>query len=100
MAGFLIPPWYKTETPKDLEMNIVSLIFGFSMGASMFTAGMAIKQTMQAYQRKRLFSAYIIMCWLDWIGCNCMGIITYCWLRGFAPPRSVSSVLFPRSVLT
>ncbi|KAL9563773.1 hypothetical protein ACKAV7_012162 [Fusarium commune] len=86
MAGFLIPPWYKTETPKDLEMNIVSLIFGFSMGASMFTAGMAIKQTMQAYQRKRLFSAYIIMCWLDWIGCNCMGIITYCWLRGFAPP--------------
>ncbi|KAF5976833.1 glutathione s-transferase [Fusarium coicis] len=86
MAGFLIPPWYKSETPKDLEMNIVSLIFGFSMGASMFTAGMAIKQTMQAYQRQRLFSAYIIMCWLDWIGCNCMGIITYCWLRGFAPP--------------
>ncbi|KAF4335015.1 glutathione s-transferase [Fusarium beomiforme] len=86
MAGFLIPPWYKPENPKAVEMNIVSIIFGFSMGASMFTASMAIKQTASAYQRKRLFSAYIIMCWLDWIGCNCMGIITYCWLRGFTPP--------------
>ncbi|KAM0229877.1 hypothetical protein ACHAP5_011515 [Fusarium lateritium] len=26
------------------------------------------------------------MCWLDWIGCNVMGIITFNWLRGFTPP--------------
>ncbi|KAF4503301.1 glutathione s-transferase [Fusarium agapanthi] len=86
MTGFLIPPWYKSELPKRLEENVVSVIFGFSMGASLFTAAMAIKQTMQAYRRQKLFSAYIIMCWLDWIGCNFMGLVTYLWLRGFAPP--------------
>ncbi|RGP79914.1 glutathione s-transferase [Fusarium longipes] len=86
MAGFLIPPWYKSERPGSLEMNIVSIIFGCSMGAAMFTAAMAIRQSLSAYKRGRLFSAYIIMCWLDWIGCSIMGTVTYCWLRGFAPP--------------
>ncbi|OBS22532.1 hypothetical protein FPOA_08869 [Fusarium poae] len=86
MAGFLIPPWYKSEKPGDLEINIVSIIFGCSLGATLFTASMAIQQTLSAYRRGRLFSAYIIMCWLDWIGCNVMGIVTYCWLRGIAPP--------------
>ncbi|KAM0232598.1 hypothetical protein ACHAPO_007755 [Fusarium lateritium] len=86
MAGFLIPPWYKSEKPGDLEINIVSIIFGCSLGATLFTASMAIQQTLLAYRRGRLFSAYIIMCWLDWIGCNVMGTVTYCWLRGIAPP--------------
>ncbi|KAF5247145.1 hypothetical protein FAUST_997 [Fusarium austroamericanum] len=86
MAGFLIPPWYKSEKPGDLEINIVSIIFGCSLGATMFTAAMAVQQTYSAYRRGRHFSAYIIMCWLDWIGCNVMGTVTYCWLRGISPP--------------
>jgi hypothetical protein len=100
MAGFLIPPWYKSEKPGDLEINIVSIIFGCSLGATLFTASMAIQQTLSAYRRGRLFSAYIIMCWLDWIGCNVMGIVTYCWLRGIAPPRFVSCFRFRRAMLT
>ncbi|KAF4449002.1 glutathione s-transferase [Fusarium austroafricanum] len=43
MAGLLIPSWYHSEKPNQLEMNIVSIIFGFSMGCSIFTASMAIK---------------------------------------------------------
>jgi hypothetical protein len=70
MGGFLIPPWYKDEIPQSLEINIVSIIFGFSMGASLFTLSMLIKQTSSAYKRGRYFSAYIAMCWLDWTGCN------------------------------
>ncbi|KAI6747625.1 hypothetical protein HG530_015733 [Fusarium avenaceum] len=94
MGGFLVPPWYKDEVPQSLEMNIVSIIFGFSMGASLFTLAMLIKQTSSAYMRGRIFSAYIIMCWLDWTGCNVMGMITYNWLRGFAPPRLVTTRSF------
>ncbi|KAF4464510.1 glutathione s-transferase [Fusarium albosuccineum] len=68
MTGFLIPPWYKNEVPADTEMNIASVIFGFSLGAALFTAAKAFEQSLAAYRRGRLFTAYIIMCWLEWIG--------------------------------
>ncbi|RSL98988.1 hypothetical protein CEP52_009976 [Fusarium oligoseptatum] len=86
MTGFLIPPWYKNEVPGETEMNIASVIFGFSLGSAIFTASLAFKQSLGAYRRQRLFSAYIIMCWLEWIGCNCMGIVTYIWLKGIVQP--------------
>ncbi|KAM6529751.1 hypothetical protein FALCPG4_007879 [Fusarium falciforme] len=86
MTGFLIPPWYKNEAPGETEMNIASVIFGFSLGSAVFTASLAFKQSLGAYRRQRLFSAYIIMCWLEWIGCNCMGLVTYIWLKGVVPP--------------
>ncbi|KAJ4315875.1 hypothetical protein N0V84_008144 [Fusarium piperis] len=86
MTGFLIPPWYKNEVPGETEMNIASVIFGFSLGSAIFTASLAFKQSLGAYRRQRLFSAYIIMCWLEWIGCNCMGLVTYIWLKGVVEP--------------
>ncbi|KAH6988877.1 hypothetical protein BKA56DRAFT_476836 [Ilyonectria sp. MPI-CAGE-AT-0026] len=89
MTGFLIPPWYKDEVPGTAEMNIASIIFGFSLGSAIFTASKAATQSFAAYKRGRLFSAYIIMCWLEWIGCNCMGIVTYIWLKGIIEPRLV-----------
>ncbi|KAM0437856.1 hypothetical protein ACHAPT_002221 [Fusarium lateritium] len=82
MTGFLVPPWYKNEVPGEAEMNVASVIFGFSLGSAIFTASLAITQTLGAYKRKRQFSGYVIMCWLEWIGCNCMGIVTYIWLKG------------------
>lgn len=93
MTGFLIPPWYKDEVPGTAEMNIASIIFGFSLGSAIFTASKAASQSFAAYKRGRLFSAYIVMCWLEWIGCNCMGIVTYIWLKGIIQPRLV----FPSS---
>lgn len=90
MTGFLIPPWYKDEVPGTAEMNIASIIFGFSLGSAIFTASKAATQSFAAYKRGRLFSAYIVMCWLEWIGCNCMGIVTYIWLKGIIEPRLVS----------
>ncbi|KAL6411839.1 hypothetical protein AUP68_04218 [Ilyonectria robusta] len=87
MTGFLIPPWYKDEVPGTAEMNIASIIFGFSLGSAIFTASKAATQSFAAYKRGRLFSAYIVMCWLEWIGCNCMGIVTYIWLKGIIEPR-------------
>lgn len=92
MTGFLIPPGYKNESPGIVEMNIASIIFGFSLGSAIFTAAKAGTQSYAAYKRGRLFSAYTIMCWLEWIGCNCMGIVTYIWLKGIVEARSI---LFP-----
>ncbi|KAK7409612.1 hypothetical protein QQX98_008207 [Neonectria punicea] len=86
MTGFLIPPWYKNEVPAESEMNIASIIFGFSLGTAIFAASMALSQTIAAYKRGRIYSAYIIMCWLEWIGCNCMGLVTYIWLKGIVEP--------------
>jgi hypothetical protein len=53
MTGLLIPPWYKDEVPGTTEMNIASVIFGFSLGSAVFTAFKAAGQTHIAYKRGR-----------------------------------------------
>ncbi|KAK7953229.1 hypothetical protein PG996_014125 [Apiospora saccharicola] len=43
--GYLTPPWYKEQKPSPDEMNIVSIIWGFSLACACFTFVKAIKQT-------------------------------------------------------
>ncbi|KAK8137031.1 hypothetical protein PG984_004971 [Apiospora sp. TS-2023a] len=43
--GYLTPPWYQEQKPSPDEMNIVSIIWGFSLACACFTFVKAIQQT-------------------------------------------------------
>ncbi|KAK8116902.1 uncharacterized protein PG998_005183 [Apiospora kogelbergensis] len=43
--GFLVPPWYQEQKPSLEEMNIISIIWGFSLACAGFTFVKAIRQT-------------------------------------------------------
>ncbi|KAK8036196.1 hypothetical protein PG993_008810 [Apiospora rasikravindrae] len=43
--GFLVPPWYQEQKPTLEEMNIISIIWGFSLACAGFTLVKATKQT-------------------------------------------------------
>ncbi|KAK7985562.1 hypothetical protein PG988_003184 [Apiospora saccharicola] len=86
MPGFLIPSHYQDETPNNSETNVVSIIFGFCISLGFFTAAKAGHQTWDAYRRGKPFNAYIIMVWLEWLGSNCFGIISYLFLTTTIEP--------------
>ncbi|KAH8664224.1 hypothetical protein BX600DRAFT_540721 [Xylariales sp. PMI_506] len=79
-TGFLIPPWYKASTPGDLDLNIASIIWGFSLSCGTFTFIKAVQQSWKAYKRKRLFNAYIIMVWAEWTVCIIISILGWLYL--------------------
>ncbi|KAK6836244.1 hypothetical protein PG987_006739 [Apiospora arundinis] len=43
--GYLVPPWYQEQKPSLEEMNIISIIWGFSLACAGFTFVKATKQT-------------------------------------------------------
>lgn len=43
--GYLTPPWYQEQKPSQEEMNIISIIWGFSLACACFTFVKAGKQT-------------------------------------------------------
>ncbi|KAK8096960.1 epoxide hydrolase [Apiospora kogelbergensis] len=43
--GFLVPPWYQEQKPSLEEMNIISIIWGFSLACAGFTFVKAVRQT-------------------------------------------------------
>ncbi|KAK7959130.1 uncharacterized protein PG986_003984 [Apiospora aurea] len=55
--GFLVPPWYQEQKPTLEEMNIISIIWGFSLACAGFTFVKATKQTwccLYRWHRRRL----------------------------------------------
>ncbi|KAI1496517.1 hypothetical protein F5X99DRAFT_422044 [Biscogniauxia marginata] len=84
--GFLIPPWYKTEVPDDLTMNICSIIWGFSLCFSVFACTEATRQTWRFCQKGKLFNTYIIMVWAEWISSLVISIVSWMVLKGYIPP--------------
>jgi hypothetical protein len=87
--GFLVPPNYHDEGPNPSEMNIVSVIFGFGIAAALFTAAKAAHQTHGAYKRGKVWNAYVVMIWSEWLGSCSFGLISYLWLSDAIGPRSV-----------
>ncbi|KAM0818720.1 hypothetical protein AB5N19_04532 [Seiridium cardinale] len=78
--GFLLPPWYVPEQPTELDLNIASIIWGFSLACGVFTFFKAVKQSWKSYRRGKIWNAYIIMVWSEWTVCIVISIVGWLYL--------------------
>ncbi|KAI0018499.1 hypothetical protein F4780DRAFT_781344 [Xylariomycetidae sp. FL0641] len=85
MAGFLVPPWYKADTPGRLDMNIASLIWGMSLMVASFAMAKATRQTWTVWKRRRGVNSYIVMVWLELISSLIISVIVWFYLWGTIP---------------
>jgi hypothetical protein len=75
--GFLIPEHFIVMAPGQRDMLVVSIIWGFSLACSMFSAGLVWKQTRRVYQRQRGWNSYLAMIWAELIASTIMGIVSW-----------------------
>ncbi|KAF7537602.1 hypothetical protein G7054_g3626 [Neopestalotiopsis clavispora] len=84
-TGFLVPEWYVVEAPSEADMNVASIIWGFSLACACFTSVKATRQTWYSWKRTKAFNAYIIMIWAEWIACVVISVISWLFLKGVIP---------------
>jgi hypothetical protein len=87
--GLLVPPWYVTEVLEDNIMHACSIIWGFSLCSAMFSATKASRQSYSAYKKGKLFTAYPIMVWSEWIASVVISVLSWLFLKGALAARSV-----------
>ncbi|CAM1509912.1 Fc.00g002470.m01.CDS01 [Cosmosporella sp. VM-42] len=85
-TGFLVPPNYVPDLPNDDEMNIASIIWGLSLGVTVFNAAKAFRQSKSAIQRRKRLTAYVCLIWAEIISSFLLGIMTWLYLRGIIGP--------------
>ncbi|KAI0441685.1 hypothetical protein F4803DRAFT_406663 [Xylaria telfairii] len=86
MPGFLIPSWFVDTSPSDLELNIASIVWGFSLAVALFSAAKGSTQSWKAWKRTGGTNAYVILLWAEWIASVIMSAITWFFLWGTVPP--------------
>ena len=89
MAGFLLSPNYQDAIPTIDDLTIASLIWGFTLSTGMFAANKAYTQTRTMWKRSRRVQAYGVMVWAEWTVSTVIGIISWCFIRGFVRARYV-----------
>lgn len=90
MAGFLIPDHYVVVPPSTTDQLVASIIWGFTLAIGIFSAQKAAKQTWEQYKRTGRARAYIWMVWAEWLSSMVIGILSWCFIRGYIAPRYVS----------
>lgn len=84
--GFLVPPNFKEEPPSDDDMNFASIIWGLSLGVTIFNCGKAMRQTQAAIRRRNRLTLYIMFIWLEVCSSTVLGIMVWLYLRGIIKP--------------
>ncbi|KAJ4003843.1 hypothetical protein NW752_011971 [Fusarium irregulare] len=87
MAGFLVPDRYQNVAPSTTDQLVASIIWGFTIAVGIFSAQKAGKQTWDQYKRTGRFRAYVWMIWAEWLASMIIGILSWCFIRGFIAPR-------------
>ncbi|KAI1493674.1 hypothetical protein F5X96DRAFT_620842 [Biscogniauxia mediterranea] len=80
--GFLVPASYTWTPTSDKEMNTASLIFGITLGISIFTVSKATQQTISSVKRSQRLTTYIMMIWGNWVSNMGIAPLTWFYLRG------------------
>ncbi|UKZ77002.1 hypothetical protein TrVFT333_004718 [Trichoderma virens FT-333] len=84
--GFLVPDNYVSETPDDTDMNISSIFWGFSLGAALFAAVQAGRQSYHSWKRKHGITTYVALIWGEWTSSIIIGALTWCFQREYVGP--------------
>ncbi|KAM0193349.1 hypothetical protein ACHAPA_004464 [Fusarium lateritium] len=86
MPGFLIPDHYAIVPPSTTDQLVASIIWGFTLAVGIFSAQKAGKQTWEQYKRTGRARAYIWMVWAEWLASIIIGILSWCFIRGYIQP--------------
>ncbi|KAM0352472.1 hypothetical protein ACHAPU_002140 [Fusarium lateritium] len=84
--GFLVPAHYKEHPPSNDDMNFASIIWGLSLGVTVFNCGKAARQTMSTIKRRNNLTMYTTFIWMEIISSSVLGIIVWLYLRGSIKP--------------
>ncbi|KAF4967843.1 hypothetical protein FSARC_4678 [Fusarium sarcochroum] len=84
--GFLVPDHFKEEPPSVDDMNFASIIWGLSLGVSIFNCGKAFRQTRSAIMRRNRLTMYVTFVWLEIVSSFTLGILVWLYLRGILKP--------------
>lgn len=84
--GTMIPDHYVDHQSTTDEIALSSIIWGLSLGVSLFTFENACHQTMRAYKRAHKITLYVVYVWLEWASSTIMGIISWMFLKGYIGP--------------
>ncbi|KAK8054441.1 hypothetical protein PG994_009508 [Apiospora phragmitis] len=86
MPGFLVPDRYKPHDSSVDDLMIISIIWGITIAAGLFTASKAYKQSKAMYKRTGQLSIYTIMIWAEWTASMTIGVLCWCHIRGYIEP--------------
>jgi hypothetical protein len=84
--GSLLPAHYVNTPPTADEIELSSIIWGLSLGISLYSAFAAGKQTFKAWKRNKKFTSYMLLIWLSWSASTIMGIVSWAFLKGAIEP--------------
>ncbi|KAM0200729.1 hypothetical protein ACHAPA_008171 [Fusarium lateritium] len=84
--GFLVPEHFVEQPPTEADMNFASIIWGLSMGVSIFNCGKAVRQTKSTLDRRNRLTMYITFIWLEIISSTVLGIIVWLYLDQLIKP--------------
>lgn len=87
MTGTLVPPWFQKYNVTPLDMSVVSIVWGISIGCSMYCVATAISQTVNTWARSRRITTYIVMVWIEIVVSTIIGIISWLYMRSTIGPR-------------
>ncbi|KAK7906429.1 hypothetical protein PG985_016435 [Apiospora marii] len=86
MPGFLIPDRYQPHNSSVDDLMIISIIWGVTIAAGLFTASKAYKQSKAMYKRTGQVSSYTMMIWAEWTASMTIGVLCWCHIRGYIEP--------------
>lgn len=84
--GFLVPEHFKAEPPTEDDMNIASIIWGLSLGVTVFNCAKAFRQSKAAIERRKRLTFYVSLIWIEVISSTILGIMVWLYLRGLLQP--------------
>lgn len=87
MAGTLVPPWFKAYHVTQLDMSVVSIVWGISLGCTIFCAATATSQSLQTWQRSHRLTAYHCMIWIELVASTVIGVMSWLYMRDDIKPR-------------
>ncbi|KAI0967293.1 hypothetical protein F4678DRAFT_248385 [Xylaria arbuscula] len=86
MPGFLVSPNYVAQRTTQSDIVVASIVWGFSLAVSFFTASKARKQTWRAWRRTHRISGYLVMVWGEWLASTIIGILSWLFLYEIIEP--------------
>lgn len=95
MPGTLIPSWYRPSLPSEDDKTIVSIIWGLSLGLSLFGIIRAGSQTYNQWRRTRRLTGYMALIWVELVASTILAAISWSYVYQIIPPRFVPMLCVP-----
>lgn len=81
-----MPDNFKLEAPSEDDMNIASIIWGLTLGVTVFNCAKAFRQSKSSINRRKRLTIYVLMVWVEIISSSVLGVMVWLYLRGIIEP--------------